>query len=98
MPRDVRTLSATSLRVLLALMASDTASPLTQAQRDSLWRRLGKQEQPPWLPQVEDCGVEARVLQQWFNRCDRDLRIYVTQPLYQEPDAAPPASEEQRQA
>lgn len=98
MSHDVRTLSAISLRVLLALMASDTASPLTQGQRDTLWRRLGKTQQPMWTPTVDDCGVEPMVLQQWFRRCNRDLRIYVTQPLYGEPDAATPASETQRQA
>lgn len=84
MPLDVRTLSPISLRVLLALLASDTASPLTQAQRATLWRRLGKAQQPMWLPTVEDCGIEARVLQQWLNRCNKDLRIYVERPLYDE--------------
>lgn len=87
MAHDVRTLSAISLRVLLALMASDTASPLTQGQRDTLWRRLGKAQQPMWTPTVDDCGVEPMVLQQWFRRCNRDLRIYVTKPLYGERDS-----------
>ena len=82
MAYDVRTLSATSLRVLLALMASDTASPLTQEQRKALWRHLGKAQQPMWLPTVNDCGVEPKLLQQWFARCNKDLRIYVTKPLY----------------
>ncbi len=81
MARDVRTLSTTPLRVLLALMASDTASPLTQTQREAVWRRLGER-QPMWTPTVDDCGVARALLQQWFDRCNKDLTIYVTNPLY----------------
>ena len=50
-----------------------------------------------WQPHVDDCGVEPRMLQQWYNRCNKDLRIYVTQPLYHDPDAAEAPTSEPRQ-
>ena len=70
-----------TFRIFLTLMAADPASPLTEEQRRRIRARTGNRHQPAWWPTVHDCGVEVDVLQQWFDRLNGPVRLYVSQAL-----------------